>query len=78
MIITQTPFRMSFFGGGTDFSGFSNSELNKPLVSVPGDGVPIYMQRFGCLPLVIQTVWLYFGFGDNHIALRVMVSVLAV
>jgi len=22
MIITQTPFRMSFFGGGTDFSGF--------------------------------------------------------
>ena len=24
MIITQTPFRMSFFGGGTDFSGFYN------------------------------------------------------
>ena len=24
MIITQTPFRMSFFGGGTDFSGFFN------------------------------------------------------
>lgn len=22
MIITQTPFRMSFFGGGTDFPGF--------------------------------------------------------
>ena len=22
MVITQTPFRMSFFGGGTDFSGF--------------------------------------------------------
>lgn len=22
MIITQTPFRMSFFGGGTDFSEF--------------------------------------------------------
>lgn len=24
MIITKTPFRMSFFGGGTDFSGFFN------------------------------------------------------
>ena len=24
MIITQTPFRMSFFGGGTDFKGFFN------------------------------------------------------
>ena len=24
MIITQTPFRMSFFGGGTDFAGFYN------------------------------------------------------
>lgn len=24
MIITQTPFRMSFFGGGTDFNGFFN------------------------------------------------------
>lgn len=24
MIITQTPFRMSFFGGGTDFPGFFN------------------------------------------------------
>lgn len=24
MIITQTPFRMSFFGGGTDFPGFYN------------------------------------------------------
>lgn len=24
MIITRTPFRMSFFGGGTDFSGFYN------------------------------------------------------
>lgn len=24
MIITQTPFRMSFFGDGTDFSGFYN------------------------------------------------------
>lgn len=24
MIITQTPFRMSFFGGGTDFQGFYN------------------------------------------------------
>lgn len=24
MIITQTPFRMSFFGGGTDFYGFYN------------------------------------------------------
>lgn len=24
MIITRTPFRMSFFGGGTDFSGFFN------------------------------------------------------
>lgn len=24
MIITQTPFRMSFFGGGTDFSSFYN------------------------------------------------------
>lgn len=24
MIITQTPFRISFFGGGTDFSGFYN------------------------------------------------------
>lgn len=24
MIITKTPFRMSFFGGGTDFSGFYN------------------------------------------------------
>lgn len=24
MVITQTPFRMSFFGGGTDFSGFFN------------------------------------------------------
>ena len=24
MIITQTPFRMSFFGGGTDFDGFFN------------------------------------------------------
>lgn len=24
MVITQTPFRMSFFGGGTDFSGFYN------------------------------------------------------
>lgn len=24
MIISQTPFRMSFFGGGTDFSGFYN------------------------------------------------------
>lgn len=22
MVITQTPFRMSFFGGGTDFEGF--------------------------------------------------------
>ena len=22
MIITQTPFRMSFFGGGTDFPDF--------------------------------------------------------
>ena len=22
MIITQTPFRMSFFGGGTDFTDF--------------------------------------------------------
>ena len=22
MIITQTPFRMSFFGGGTDYPGF--------------------------------------------------------
>ena len=22
MIITKTPFRMSFFGGGTDFPGF--------------------------------------------------------
>ena len=22
MIITQTPFRMSFFGGGTDMEGF--------------------------------------------------------
>lgn len=25
MIITQTPFRMSFFGGGTDFPGFIRS-----------------------------------------------------
>lgn len=24
MVITQTPFRMSFFGGGTDFPGFYN------------------------------------------------------
>ena len=24
MVITQTPFRMSFFGGGTDFPGFFN------------------------------------------------------
>ena len=24
MIITKTPFRMSFFGGGTDFSSFYN------------------------------------------------------
>ena len=24
MVITQTPFRMSFFGGGTDFNGFFN------------------------------------------------------
>ena len=24
MIITKTPFRMSFFGGGTDFNGFFN------------------------------------------------------
>lgn len=24
MIITQTPFRMSFFGGGTDVPGFFN------------------------------------------------------
>ena len=24
MIITQTPFRMSFFGGGTDFPDFFN------------------------------------------------------
>jgi len=24
MIITQTPYRMSFFGGGTDYSGFFN------------------------------------------------------
>ena len=24
MVITQTPFRISFFGGGTDFSGFYN------------------------------------------------------
>src|SRR5574344_1290720 len=24
MIITRTPFRMSFFGGGTDLSGFFN------------------------------------------------------
>lgn len=24
MIITRTPFRMSFFGGGTDFSEFYN------------------------------------------------------
>ena len=22
MIIAQTPFRMSFFGGGTDYEGF--------------------------------------------------------
>ena len=24
MIMTQTPFRMSFFGGGTDYPGFYN------------------------------------------------------
>lgn len=24
MVITQTPFRMSFFGGGTDFPDFYN------------------------------------------------------
>ncbi len=25
MIITQTPFRMSFFGGGTDFQDFTGN-----------------------------------------------------
>lgn len=27
MVITQTPFRMSFFGGGTDFPGFYNEHV---------------------------------------------------
>ena len=36
MIITQTPFRMSFFGGGTDFPGFFN-EFGGSVISTTFD-----------------------------------------
>ena len=29
MIITKTPFRMSFFGGGTDMEGFLESTVEQ-------------------------------------------------
>ena len=29
MIITKTPFRMSFFGGGTDMESFSKSMVEQ-------------------------------------------------
>lgn len=32
MIITQTPFRMSFFGGGTDMESFFREALSQQMV----------------------------------------------
>lgn len=34
MIITQTPFRMSFFGGGTDMESFFRENLAKQSESI--------------------------------------------
>jgi len=33
MVITQTPLRISFFGGGTDFKGFYGSNEGGAVLS---------------------------------------------
>ncbi len=54
MIISQTPFRISFFGGGTDFPGFYNQHGGATLLSTINKYsyislhrlVPIFKHRF--------------------------------
>ena len=35
MIITKTPFRMSFFGGGTDMEEYSPIKAAAPRIKMP-------------------------------------------
>ena len=54
MIITQTPFRMSFFGGGTDMESFfrENSSIIALLFVMIFDSTTLYSYMYVVLTII--------------------------
>ena len=76
MIITQTPLRISFFGGGTDFRDYYMKNGGGAVLSTAIDKYVfvIIKQRFDekmCtdlwlnLKIVLKTVWVFFVKDGN-------------
>jgi hypothetical protein len=65
MIITRTPLRVSFFGGGTDFPEFFQEEGGAVVSAVSGDGVWTSL-----ILAAVAVVWLGLMLGVRELVRR--------
>lgn len=57
MIITQTPFRMSFFGGGTDMESFFRENGGAVLSTTFDKYCYVNAEHYAGIPWRYQGVW---------------------